>query len=70
MKDRLCDFQRDNRFADQFRYLRDDGISEAVGSVHPEGNPIITSKSEGVGKSRQTGAERSFSNKLSSLRPH
>ena len=35
--------------SDDFGYLRHYGVAEGVGSVHPAGNPIIVSNSEGCG---------------------
>jgi hypothetical protein len=38
-----------DRPADQLGDLGDDGIAEGLGSLHPVGNPIIASTSEGCG---------------------
>ena len=39
----------DNSLADDFGNLRDDCVSEGLGSLHAAGNPIIASNSEGCG---------------------
>lgn len=42
-------FIRQNGPSDDFGNLGHYGVAEGVGSVHPAGNPIIASNSEGCG---------------------
>jgi hypothetical protein len=43
----VCVIKGNDRFPDDFRDLRHDGIAERSQSVHEAGNPIIASTSEG-----------------------